>query len=373
MAETTYSYTLSTDFPSGQINAEKLENEIYASAITRSLSRIDVNNGGDSVDVVFNDALTAGDKTILDNDTTGPAGGLIAAHDNSATIVPEKVEITNVGLTSASYMKVEVEPREGTGKNFYTPNFCDQTTWYEGATAVSEFSMTDSGDLTTWNTNGTHPGPWVDLVHGKIFAEDLLTAADATLLCVVEVSTDGGTNWTTKTENTFDQTDGDHSVDYANGTVTFNSALGGSDQVRASFSKAASTMTYTLKPDAGKRVRLIHVEAQIAKDVGVTGNVEYQVWAYNPFDLPNKVMVKKSVYKTLNDFLYESTGVYPVFPALDVSNPRGIPQDIVVVPFNYTASRDVVDSQGIEIRVVLNTPFTGFVCNSTFYCLEEDE
>jgi hypothetical protein len=157
--------------------------------------------------------LITGDKTILDNDTTGPAGGLIAAHDHVETVGPEQVEISNVGLTSANYMKVEVEPREGTGRNFYTPNFCDQTTWYEGSTAVSEFSMTDSGDLTTWNTNGTHPGPWVDLVHGKIFAEDDVSAADTTLLCVVEVSTDGGTNWTTKTENTFDDTDGDYSVD----------------------------------------------------------------------------------------------------------------------------------------------------------------
>jgi hypothetical protein len=132
-------------------------------------------------------------------------------------------------------------------------------------------------------------------------------------------------------------------------------------------------LIYTIKPATGKRIRLVHVEAQISKDVGVTGTVEYQVWAYNPFDLPNKVQVKKSTYKTLNDFLYESTGVYPEFPALDASGPRGIPQPVIVVPFNYTASRDIVDSQGIEIRVVLSTPFTGFVCNSTFYCLEEDE
>jgi len=71
--------------------------------------------------------------------------------------------------------------------------------------------------------------------------------------------------------------------------------------------------------------------------------------------------------------LYESTGVYPIFPKIDVNNPRGIPEDIIVVPFNYTASRDIADSLGVEIRITLSTAFTGTVCNSTFYCLEEDE
>jgi hypothetical protein len=284
-----------------------------------------------------------------------------------------QVELTNVGTTTSEHLKVEVEPREGTGLNYYTPNLCDNTTWYEGATAVSGYSLTDSGDQISWNTNGNHDGPWIDLTHGKVFAEDLITAADDTLLCKVEVSTDGGTSWVEKTENTFDETDGDFAVSYTSGVVIFNTALSGTDQVRASFSKAPATMCHTIKPNSGKRIRIVHVETQMSKDVGITANVNYEVWAYNPLDLPNKVCVKKSIYKTLNDFLYESTGVYPTFPKMDVNNPRGIPEDILIVPFNYTASRDINDSQGVEVRVCLSKPFTGTVCNSTFYCLEEDE
>jgi len=371
MAETTYSYSLSSDFPDGAINAEKLEDEIYTSAITRSLSRIDVS--GDDVDIVFNDALTTADQTVLDADTTGPAGGLIAAHDNSATSVPSEVTISNAHFSSTKNIKVEVEPREGVGKNFYSPNMCDRTTWYENSTTVTEFSMTDSGDQTTWNTNGTHPGPWVDLTHGKIFCEDDITAANPEYLCKVEVSTDAGSSWDAQTENTFNDTDEDYSVDYVNGTITFNSALGGSDLVRASFSKAPETMTFSIIPSSGKRIRLIHVECQMSTDINFTSNVEYQIWAYNPYDLPNKVQVKANKYKTIMDFLYESTGVYPIFPKLAVSSPRGIPEDIIVVPFNYTASRDINSSQGIEIRMVQYSEFTGTVCNCTFYCLEESE
>ena len=122
MAETTYPYTLASDFPNGQINAEKLENEIYASAITRALSRIDVNTQAGTVDIVFLDALSAGDKTTLDGDTTGPAGGLIAAHDNSPTPDTQRVELSNIDTTSLNHMKVEIEPREGVGQNFYSPN-----------------------------------------------------------------------------------------------------------------------------------------------------------------------------------------------------------------------------------------------------------
>jgi len=284
-----------------------------------------------------------------------------------------QVEIANVDSTASKHMQVEVAPREGVGLNFYTPNLCDRTTWYEGVSAITEYDLTDTGDLKSWNTNATHDGPWVDLTHGKVFAEDLITAATSGLLCRVEVSTDGGTSWVEKTENTFDELDGDHSVSYVSGIVTFNSVLSGTDQVRASFSKPSEIMTHTIKPGVGKRIRIVHVETQMSKDVGVTANVNYEVWAYNPNDLPNKICVKKSTYKTLNDFLYESTGLYPIFPKMDVNNPRGIPEDILVVPFNYTASRDIVDSQGIEIRVVLTKPFNGTVCNSTFYCLEEDE
>jgi len=306
---------------------------------------------------------------------TDPIGHTIDG--NKTTILEtntgENVNLINVNTSSNKHMKVEVEPREGVGLNFYSPNMCDRTTWYENSTPVTEFSMTDSGDLITWNTNGTHGGPWVDLTHGKLFQEDLLTTATPAYLCKVEVSTDVGVTWVEKTENTFNDTDGDFSVNYSVGTVTFNSALGGSDQVRASFSKPPATMIFTIKPSAGKRIRMIHVECQMSVDIGFTSNVEYQVWAYNPYDLPNKVQVKSSIYKTIGDFLYESTGVYPQFPKLDINGPRGIPQDIIVVPFNYTATRDILDSQGVEIRMVQGQEFTGYICNCTFYCLEETE
>jgi hypothetical protein len=291
---TKYSYTLPADVPQG-VRPGNLQSEINApnSGITIQVDHIDATPT--TLDIYMKDALPAAEKTALDGDTTGPAGGLLAAHDPTPVDEPTPVTLDDVSKSSTKHLKVETQPREGSGANFYTPNLCDQTTWYEGATEITEFAMTDSGDQILWNTGGTHPGPWVDLTHGKMFGEDVVSAANAALLCKVEVSTDGGTNWTVKTENTFDQTDGDYSVDYDNGTVSFNSVLGGSDQVRVSFAKAAATLLHTIKPGTGKRLRIVEVETQMSTDCIPTDNVRYEVWAYDPNDLPNKAMVKQSV------------------------------------------------------------------------------
>lgn len=83
MPLTSYTYSITDDFPDGTVNPTKLDAEIRASAITIALNRIDTSS--DTVSIWFNDTLPAGDETILDGDTSSPAGGLIAAHDNSPT------------------------------------------------------------------------------------------------------------------------------------------------------------------------------------------------------------------------------------------------------------------------------------------------
>ncbi len=86
MPEQAYPYSKSADFPGGAIDSTNLMDEIAASSIATALNRIDV--AGNDVSIVFASALSAGDKTTLDNDTAGPAGGLIAAHDNEESNLP---------------------------------------------------------------------------------------------------------------------------------------------------------------------------------------------------------------------------------------------------------------------------------------------
>ena len=81
MAATKYTYSIADDFPATGFNSDRLVADIQESAIATDLSRIA--SSGDTVDIWFADALSAGDKTILDGDTSDPAGGLIAAHSGT--------------------------------------------------------------------------------------------------------------------------------------------------------------------------------------------------------------------------------------------------------------------------------------------------
>ena len=111
MAETTYTYNLATDFPNGVINTGKFDDEIRTSAITTALEGINV--VGDVIDVVFKDSLSVDDKTILDNDATGPSGGLIVAHDNTPYPDVSEVNIANIAtmdIPTNSAQRVAIQP-----------------------------------------------------------------------------------------------------------------------------------------------------------------------------------------------------------------------------------------------------------------------
>ena len=99
MAETTYTYSIAADLPGGAVNILTLRQEIQASSIVIALGGIQINplgNDTDRLDIIFKDALSTGDKTTLDGDTTGPAGGLLATHDNTPTSQVDSVSIEGV-------------------------------------------------------------------------------------------------------------------------------------------------------------------------------------------------------------------------------------------------------------------------------------
>ena len=77
-----YVYSIADDLPGGAVNPTKLHAEIVASAIA-SQTLVGIHGSGDVLTLEFTGDLSAGDKTILDADTTGPAGGLLAGHDNT--------------------------------------------------------------------------------------------------------------------------------------------------------------------------------------------------------------------------------------------------------------------------------------------------
>lgn len=93
MAETTYPYSISQDFPQQAVDSTLLTAQIEASAIVGVLERIDT--AGDVCDIVFEDALSGGDVTILD--------GLVAAHVPPVLYEDRRPAVMIMGALSQSF------------------------------------------------------------------------------------------------------------------------------------------------------------------------------------------------------------------------------------------------------------------------------
>lgn len=276
-------------------------------------------------------------------------------------------------LSDDGFIQTISQPRPGTEKYFFSHNLCDPTSWYSNSTLVSSFEMTDSGNLTLWNTDGTHEN-WIDIKHGRIMGEDEVLSSSPQYEVIVEVSTDNGQTWIEKTENTWRDTDGDYDINYVAGEIIFNSALDSGSRVRATFYKASENYEWRISPDAGKVLKVLYVELQFTKDVDFNNIVDYEIWAYNPEDLPNKMLYGKRTYKRIFDFFQESTGPYPVIPAFGGAS-AGVSSDVITLPFKYLAYRALKSSEGAEVRMKLRNPgaLGGQHANVTFYCLTEPE
>jgi len=253
------------------------------------------------------------------------------------------------------HLPVAPAPRIGSSKTVITHNFCDPCTWYEASLREDGTDgygkvLTSSDGYTTYRADGYLN--WIDLSHGRITNEDFISGYG------VEVTVDGYS----KTEDT------DYTVDYEDGYVIFNSALTSSEEVKATFSYENGSQ-FTIGPSAGKKLRILYTEAQFSVNSVIASPIEFQVWVYNPYDLPNKVPYgNPDVYKSGQDFANVGNGgsIIPAF--------AGLKEDIIIVPFNYSVVKDVCSSVGTEIRISTRNdiPIDGYFGTLAAYCLSED-
>jgi len=156
MVITTYSFTISTDMPGGKVNTITLVNEIGKSSITIAVDAI--NTDGDTLDIVMKDALSTAEETTLHGDITGPAGGLLASHDNSDTIIDiETVKVQeedNTVTTDGGFQ----ETTTGFGITGGTGAETDHTICWPFDISALELQF---------NTEEVHRGDFVSLVIGE--------------------------------------------------------------------------------------------------------------------------------------------------------------------------------------------------------------
>lgn len=168
MAITAYPYSITNDLPGGAVDVSNLWEEISASGsgITIQLDDIVINPNDDNSDlihIIFKDALSAGEKTALDGDTTGPCGGLIAAHDNIPHNEPEHVIVDRLEDKSGPEDSLRVYPAPNR-VNFYR---CDRDLKLK----CGVYGLDSSEDLKIDNATNKQI-PWNELTQVGIYYED---------------------------------------------------------------------------------------------------------------------------------------------------------------------------------------------------------
>lgn len=249
----------------------------------------------------------------------------------------------------------------GTRNTIFTFNWCDKTTWYQDAARVVDETATDSGNHLTYTLAHEYV---IDTYHGKLSGEDYLVDSNSNSYRVV-VKVDGST----KTEqDPHYGTGGDYTVNYEDGEITFLSSQG-SSTVTVTYHYAQSSK-FIVNPGV-MDYELPRVEVQFTKDVIITDSVRFQVTAPIGPGGTRIPVINPMVYKTMFDFINDCDGNYPVLPSFSTSSWRGLPQDILTIPWNYAAVIELIGANGMQLEVFLDhdEPFGGTSATGTFYFL----
>jgi len=233
-------------------------------------------------------------------------------------------------------------------------DFCDKTTWYEMSTEHTGVTLSEVDPGVSYK-HASHSN-WIDLTHGKLYGEDALGDQKEPVIY------DGGT----PVDSSY------YSIDYATGIVTFDghTPVGA---ITADFwkcSTSAGASRFTLAPKSGKNLLLEHAELQFAEDIMMSAAITFEIWVYNPADLPNKIKYKEIKYKNIKDLINAANLGQGFIPKIS-----GLTQNVIVFPFNYISTKILKSAEGAEIRLLIegDTEFTGEFGTATFYFLSEDE
>lgn len=357
--QTAYQYSVYNDFPNHIVDSSRLHQEILGSDISVSLIGVNVTDGYCYVD--FRDILVIKDKTTLDTIVSTHSGAPLPT-----TALPVAIESSAVPITinTTAPLNVNALPPSGLKRNMISMNWCDKTTWfYNAKPVIDETPTTTDGYRKVWKLAYDTV---IDVYHGKLTGEASLSEMR------VKVVLDG---LTLTEQDPHYGVGGDYVVDYSTGTITLaNSADAGTDPIVSYYREDGSL--WIMSPAEGESWKLKGAESQFSEDVIMTDTLVYEVWAYNPYDLPNKVMVvAPDEYKTMYDFINDANKSYPLIPALGGPGWRGSPKQISVFAWDFQTTTDLVSSYGMELRVRLehDAPFEGTFATGTFYFIRESE
>lgn len=279
--------------------------------------------------------------------------------------------------TSDDVLRVSIEPAEGSRVTFITPNWGDRRTWFYKSIKRTGLVLTSGGpNCYTVSTDGS-PVCVIDNYHGLYSDEDFLTTADGDIPRAKLY--DMGL---LKTEEDPHTGIGDYWFDYHHGVAHLNFIPSG--QITMDLWEAGPS-EYIIKPDPGKKLKIVFVEAQFSVNLQINDSVFFQprgladVFAPQlvPNPLPSGTLINlgnPKVYKTMQDYINEANGMKGLIPVLSSGMSwRDLQESVITYPWDYQAVTELDSSSGLEISIKLehDVPFSGYA-TATLYGLSYD-
>jgi hypothetical protein len=267
------------------------------------------------------------------------------------------------GIDSDGNLRSSLQPRGGSSTTIISHNFGDPCTWYSNAVESVDEVLSTSDNITY---TASHVNI-IDIEHGRITFDSKI---DPKYKAIVK-------------KNGSVITSG-YVIDYEQGKVVFNSANTTTDTITLSY-YYATTSDFTIKPSTGKLLKIPLIEVQFSVNVSLLGKYEFQFeeLGYDPNNLPNKMVYKTTLYRSIKNFIDESNNsLAKVLPAMgELTN------DIISFVWEYQTYRPMIDSQGAELKIKLKDLSTGLfstplldsssnnieICTMAMYCISEDE
>jgi hypothetical protein len=268
-----------------------------------------------------------------------------------------------------------LEKSDATKITLISHDWTDPTTWYETSIRIADETVANSGDNQRYLLAHLYI---IDTYHGKVSREDYLKNADG-YSYRVEVKV----NDIIKAEqDPHFGTGGDYTINYKDGYIDFLEVLGPTDEVKAIYHYMVDS-TFTVKPDAGKNIKIVFVEVQFSQDVVLNDSIIFQPYGlvdvFAPQLMPGVPSGTKiplgnpTVYKTMTDYQNDAAKSYPIYPVMGGAGWRAASQPIVIFDWDYVSSTVVKSAYGMEVKVKLqhDTAFGGWYATASFYCISE--
>lgn len=339
-------------------------------------------NNGEAVELwagvdtqVYASWATGGDLTAF-NELPNEKVEVPSQDDAIALIIGIK-RMFDERRTDDSRLRVAFEKSDLSKLNIISPNWADRCTWWYDSVKVEDEIATYGSETGRWNLENSY---LIDVFHGRISDEVDLESYR------VSVSVNG----VEKHEQDPHTGEGDFLVNYEEGYLTFDPPISSGSEVKVSYHYENGSK-FVIKPAHGKHLLINAVEVQFSDDTEMRDTVVFQPVGYasifnpefnpntdDPFELfpiPNgKSGGGSKVYKTMYDFINESTYSYPRYKAASPGTWRGFDHEIIIVSWDYTTSTRLFSGYGMQINVFLqhDVPMGGQYCTAAFYCTSDD-